>query len=191
MNRGPTLLARILRRPLVLVKFAVTTLYGIFFAWWLDKLIVRRSNKQFSADIRTYLAFLFERYRARVLPNDREPPPSFDWALVTVSINNVILQFFRDRGTVTVRVTPSASPYASYELLTLLNAMDMEVARRPFDHLIDIEPLLRRHIEDIQNAFSQENYPHISEQLASIARHDEAIRLQWERDLNRRLYDGD
>ena len=133
MNREPPLLFRVIRPPLVLLRFVLNSGYALLFSWWLDKRLVDSGrNREFAADIRKHLPFLFEQYGARILPNDREPPPSFDFALVTVVADDIVLRFFRDRGTVTVRASSTSAPDDSHELTTLLNVVDAAIKRRWF-----------------------------------------------------------
>lgn len=186
MNRQPSLLIRVLRPPLVAFRFVVDSGYALLFSWWLDKRLVNASNRGFAADIRKHLPFLFEQYGARILPNDQEPPPSFDFALVTILAGDLVLRFFRDRGTVTVRVSSTSAPDNSHELSTLLSVVDVGVERRHFSHLLDVAPVLRSHMGDLRQAFSVGRYAHVKEQLSEISQHDEVIRQQWEREINRR-----
>jgi hypothetical protein len=101
MGRKPSLLARcvvaVVRPPLLLLRFVVDSVYAALFAWWRDDLLIRKSNKEFLADIRRFLGFLFNECNAQILPNHRDPPAYFDWALVTISIDSIILKFLRDR----------------------------------------------------------------------------------------------
>jgi hypothetical protein len=187
MNRKPSLVVCLLRPPLVVLKFVVDRVYGILFAGWLDKLMVNRGNGEFLVDIRKYLPFLFHEYGARVLVNDREPPASFDFALVTLSVGDLILRFFRDRGTVTLRVSSIRAPNDSHELSTVLNLLDGNVERP--SHLLDIEPVLRAHMDDLRQAFSDTHYAYLKERLSEAAGYEGVVTRQWEREINCRLYD--
>jgi len=187
LNREPPLLFRVIRPPLVLLRFVLNSGYALLFSWWLDKRLVDSSNREFAADIRKHLPFLFEQYGARILPNDREPPPSFDFALVTVVADDIVLRFFRDRGTVTVRASSTSAPDDSHELTTLLNVVDAAIKRRCFSHLLDVEPVLRSHMDDLRKAFSEGRYAYVKGQLSEVSQHDEVVRRQWEREINRRL----
>lgn len=188
MNRKPSLLARLLTGPFVVLHFVIDTIHAALFGWWLPDLQVKKANKHFLADIRGHLGFLFDEYNARILPNDPDPPAYFDWAKATISVKDLILEFYRDRGTVTVRVASSRAPKESYELPDLLNAAGEDIQRGPFSHLLDVEPVLRRHMDKIENAFSGEKFASVKEQISLLSEHDEGIRRQWESEINRRLY---
>jgi hypothetical protein len=70
------LLFELIRPPVLLVGFAVKTIYRAMFGWWLDPWVQRQANQSLIEDVRANLPFLFpngsvvEHRQIRVLPFD-------------------------------------------------------------------------------------------------------------------------
>jgi hypothetical protein len=178
----------IVRPPLVVLRFVIEKSYSLVFGWWLDKRLVSRSNQRFGDDVRRHIAFLFDDYGARIIPNGPEPPASFDFALVTLSVGDLIFRFFRGRGDVTMNVASTRAPNDWHELSALLGVMDLGVQRRAFTDLADIGRILRLHMNEIRQALSPEHYRNTQRLLYEVYEHDHAVTRQWSAEINRRLY---
>jgi len=183
-----TLIIFVVRPPLVLIGVVVKAIYYLFFGWWLDPKLTKRDHDQFLSDIHKWLGFLFSDYGATVIPNDKEPPLLFDFALVTLAVGDLIFRIFRDRGSFTLRVASSKSPNEFHEFSTLLSAMDSGIKRQGFSHLMDIERILKPHMKELMDAFTEQRYPQIKDELLGIYARDRVITKQWETEINRRLY---
>jgi len=92
-------------RPLLLPLAAlIKGIYWLFLGWWLDPKLHRKIHEYLVNDVHKWLAFLFIDYGASITPNQKEPPARFDFALVTLSVGDLIFQIFRGRGDVTLSV---------------------------------------------------------------------------------------
>jgi hypothetical protein len=178
----------IVRPPLLLLNFVLKKSYSLLFAWWLDKKLVNRSNRHFEDDIRRQLSFLFDDFHARVVLNEKEPPPSFDFALITLSAKDLMFQIFRDRGAITMRVSSPRIPNDWHEVSSVLNVMDVGVERQTFSNLHDLERIVQPHMKELRAAFSEACYPEVKLRLSDVYAYDRAVTRQWETEINRRLY---
>jgi hypothetical protein len=183
-----TLIIFVVRPPLVLIGVVVKAIYYLSFGWWLDPKLTRRLHEDLVSDIHKWLGFLFTDYGARIIPNDQEPPALFDFAMVTLSVGDLVFRIFRGRGDVTLRVASSRIPNEFHEFSTLLSAMDSGVKRQGFSHLMDIERILKPHMNELKEAFTAQRFPQIKDELLRIYARDRVITKQWETEINRRLY---
>ncbi len=83
---------------MMLIGALIKAIYYIFFGWWFDQKLSRRIHDDLVRDVYTWLGFLFTDYGAKIIPNDQEPPALFDFALVTLSVGDLIFRIFRGRG---------------------------------------------------------------------------------------------
>jgi hypothetical protein len=85
----------VLAFPLILPGFidgVVSVLLGkLFPVTWLDRRLARKDYERLSAEVQRKLQFLFTEYGGRVVPNDREYPLVFDYAVVTVAVGKLRL----------------------------------------------------------------------------------------------------
>jgi hypothetical protein len=174
--------------PARVLGFVLRTMHSVLFRWWLDKRLVKKSNEKFAHEIREELPFLFSEYGAEVIPNDREPRASFDFAYVTVSVAGLILRFCRGLGTTSIDVSSARNSDKSHDLSSVLNLIDGEVRRQSYSCLLEVEPLLRSHMKELIAAFSERNYDNVNRRLSDVYAHDRAATRQWEAEINRRLY---
>lgn len=95
--------------------------YKLFFSWWLDttKHYIKHRD-QFSAEIQERIPILFSDYGARIVPDTEEYPRAFDYVVVTVAIENMLLRFIQGRGEFRVHVTPVRLPAAWREISTVI-----------------------------------------------------------------------
>jgi hypothetical protein len=163
--RQPTPSARILiailRPPLLVLGFVFGNLYKLCFGW-LDKRMARQNERRFAEDVRTYLAFLFSKHGAKVIPNEGVPfPPGFDGAYVTVAVGNLRLRFVRGRGDFSVRVASAFAPndWEDFRLVADgIGQWDMSKAGPRYYTLETFEPILRSRLERLQQALSKDRF---------------------------------
>jgi len=159
------LLVELIRPPILLVGFLVNMIYRTFFGWWLDPWLQRKANQSLSEDLRANLPFLFskgsvvEHPRVRVLP--------FDYASVEIGWENLLFSFTRGREDTNVVVAPCHAPNVSYELGLVIAAIE---DRRYSDSyaindLRDAANLLQPHLQALNAAFSERDFPTIKEKL--------------------------
>ncbi len=139
----------IVKPPLEVLAFLLRKAYALLFAWWLDNRLVKREREKFVADIHRCLGFLFQEYGAHIIPNEHEAPPSFDFVIATLVAGDLFLRFFRGRGDISVMVSSLRTPSEWHELSTLLSAMGTGVPRQGFSHLLDVERVLRPHMNHL------------------------------------------
>ncbi len=151
----------ILRPPFVVLGFVFGNLYKVCFGW-LDKRTARQNEQRFAEGVRTYLAFLFSEYGAKVIPNEGVPfPPGFDGAYVTVAVGNLRLMFVRGRGEFGVRVASAFAPtdWEDFRLVADgIGQWDMSKPGPRYYTLETFEPILRSRLERLQEALSKDRF---------------------------------
>jgi hypothetical protein len=179
----------IVRPPLIVLRFIFSSIHSLLFAWWLDARLVKRSNERFAKEITENLQFLFTYYNARIIPNDREPPPSFDFAMVTIATSDLLFRFLRGRGDLGVHVAPQRAPNDWHELSLVLSVIDVREGfeRRSVYWLSDVARWLTLYIDRIEKAFSESRYPETKQRLDDVYRYDRAVTRRWETEINRKL----
>jgi hypothetical protein len=80
--------------------------YKLLFSWWLDPRTHRKNQEQFEREIKNRISCLFTNYGAQLVPNDQDYPRVFDYAVITVAIDTMLLRFVRGRGEFRVDVCP-------------------------------------------------------------------------------------
>ena len=159
------LLDELIRPPFLLVGFIVKAIYRVMFGWWLDPWLQGKANQSLVEDVRGKLPFLFpngtvvEHPQIRVLP--------FDYASVEVSWENLLFSFTRGREESNVLVAPRHAPNMSYELGAAIAALE---DRRNSDcyainDLHDAASLLQPHLQALNAAFSEHDFPTIKQKL--------------------------
>jgi len=158
-------LLELIRPPVLLVGFVAKTIYRTLFGWWLDPWLQRKANQSLIENLRENLPFLFsggsvvEPPRIRVLP--------FDYASVEVGWENLLFSFTRGREDVSVLVAPAHAPNMSYELGPVIAALeDRRFSERySINHLRDAAYLLQPHLQALNRAFSEPEFPMIKQKL--------------------------
>jgi hypothetical protein len=139
----------------------IGTIYSFTFSW-LDRRVARQNQRQFEEDIRTNLAFLFNEYGAKVVPNEGVRfPPGFDGAFVTLGLGVVLLRFSRGRGDFDVKVSSvfAAGRWEDFRLIAE-GVSEWNLSATPKDHQYSLEsfgPLLRKHLPDLEQSMSEAN----------------------------------
>ena len=159
------LLVELIRPPILLLGFVVKTIYRTMFGWWLDPRLQRKANQSLIEDVRVNLPFLFpkgsvvEHPRIRVLP--------FDYASVEIGWENLLFSFTRGRDETNVVVAPRHAPNMSYELGPVIAAIKgtRYSDRYAINDLRDAANLLQPHLQALNTAFSEHDFPTSKQKL--------------------------
>jgi len=147
-------------RPVALLFGALlSSLYNVFFGWWLDGLTSRGLWRRLERDIRNDYSWLFQEYKVTVLPF-KPYRQVLDYADVTVRVGDLLFEFVRGHGgdDFHVTVAPVHAPHDSYSFAEAIDlASDCECAGRNYD-MSKFEQLFRANIERLQAFFSEGQY---------------------------------
>jgi hypothetical protein len=176
----------IVRPPLIALRWILGNAYRILFSWWLDDRLLRHAREKFGAQVRENVPFLFTEHNATIVPNDREPPPYFDFAKVTVAAEDLRFIFTRDRGAVHLAVAPAYAPNEWQDFSALLKLIDGR--ETDYSRLQTIAGLLPSRMAQLKEILSEGRYPKTKELLSHVYedRFEQTKRL--EKSVNRRLY---
>jgi hypothetical protein len=156
---GRFLLLYLLRPVVLLCGALVSTVYNVLFAWWLDGLTSRGLWRRLERDIRNDYSWLFQEYKATVLPF-KPYRQVLDYANVTVAVGDLLFEFTRGHGGEDFHVTvaPVHAPHDWYSFgEAIVLACSCESNRRN-DEMSQFEPLFRANIERLQAFFSERQY---------------------------------
>jgi len=141
-------------RPLLLILRAILSpVYKLLFGW-LDDRANTKWHKELEQEIRQQLSWLFDNYGAQVIPNTRQYPRAFDYAVVTVATNNVLLRFVRGRGELRADIAPAHSPDAWQELGEVIASYSSDQQR--YYRLGDLSRVLQQNIEPLEQHSAQD-----------------------------------
>jgi hypothetical protein len=119
------ILLNVVTPPLRLLMFILKPI-GLLFGL-LDRPLARRHERRLRLDIAEAMPLLFQERHARIVPNEGVPfPPSFEYAFVTVEIENILVRFCRGRGELSVEVGSKARPRDLHELCLVLSLLDRQ-----------------------------------------------------------------
>jgi hypothetical protein len=147
--------------PLFLgLGFVIKLLYTLFFAWWLDPLLKRKANRDLVNDIKMNLLSVVSEASSITIVRA-------DWPEVKISYGNLLFTIVRWRDEVTVSVAPRHSPSENHEIGPLIAAIGGRhfTERDIVIDLVDADRLLRTHLNELNAAFSEQEYPRIRERL--------------------------
>ena len=142
-----------------------------------------RIGAQFISQIQRDFAFLFTEYAAKIVPNDKEYPPMFDNALVTVVVNVIRFRFVQDRGDQRVDVAPMHAPEAWEELDFVLMVIDPDGEKPSWVSLGDLAGILITRFAQLEQALSKAEYVSTHRRLSE--RHTRE-RMKWTAAFNSR-----
>jgi len=151
---------------------------------------MKRIDDKFAAVVRENLEFLFTSWGARLVPNEKETPPYFDWAQATIATDDLRFNFTRDHGMIFANVAPR---HASHDwqplsaVLTVIGAADGSEREVEFSRLPTIAVWLSSEMPRLREAMSEENFEKTKERVANIRkrRHIQAT-LRLEKELSER-----
>ena len=113
----------LVRPPLVVLGFILSPVWFLF--GLSDKQLALRDQKKLEQEIRHSMPFLFDEHHGRIVPNQGVPfPPGFDYAFVTVAVDNLSIRFCRGRGELDIRIARTDAPNDLHDLALLVALMD-------------------------------------------------------------------
>jgi hypothetical protein len=159
------LLIELIRPPVLVVGFVVKTIYRTMLGWWLDPWLQRKANQSLVEDVRANLPFLFPKGSVVQPPRIRVLP--FDYASVEIGWENLLFSFTRGREETNVVVAPTHAPNMSYELGPVIAALEDRrySDRYAISDLRDAANLLQPHLQALNTAFSERDFPTIKQKL--------------------------
>jgi hypothetical protein len=81
-------------------------MYAGAFRWWLEPLLTSQAERDLKRDVKRDLRFLFVRFAAHFVPNER----TYRWGkVVTLAAGSVKIQISLDRGEYYVALSPNLS----------------------------------------------------------------------------------
>jgi hypothetical protein len=90
--------------PLIFLRSVLSPAYDLLFGW-VDRRLARKNEERLVGDVRLALRFLFTQYAGRIFPSEGVPVPlGFDYAFLTVALDNLLLRFTRGRGELGVQI---------------------------------------------------------------------------------------
>jgi hypothetical protein len=192
MNWGPeSWLVAIMRPPLVLLRFILSPVSKPVFGR-VNIRIAKKNEAQLRQDVADALPFLFSEYAGHVVPNEGVPfPPSFDYAFVTVALDDLFLRVTRGRGDLGVNVAPAFAPSDWHELSLALSAItgQGDIQRKEFRDLWDVSRVLQPQMKALIAFFSPKQFRDLKQHLETEFYRPERIAIQeWQAEINRRLY---
>jgi len=186
-------------RPLVVrVGAAVEKTYNFFF-WERDvRSSIEREN-QLASEIRQNLPFLFSDQGAIVpiesiqehVPKSLQHPRPFDYAVVIVAIEDLLLRFIRGRGEFNIQVTRKCDPNGWGELPLVLHWLGWREqlgGPRSLMSLQDVAEVLGPRMDLLRDAYSDTRYPNTKQMVLAARDHEQGVARQLSAELNRKLY---
>lgn len=147
------------------IGFFIKTFYNVVFAWWLDPWLQRNANRALWDDVQANLFFLVS--GGQLVSSRPVAVLPFDYASVGLLRENVLFTITRGRGELNVSVAPRHVPTESYELGSVIAALERRhLSEHDLVHeLAGVAGLLRPRLQALNAAFSEEEYPRIKERL--------------------------
>jgi hypothetical protein len=135
------------------------------FGW--NALLARKHRQLLTEAIQQELRFLFAENGAQIIPDDGVPfPPKFDYAFVTLAVDNIRLRFVRGRDDLSVSVAAQHRPHDFCELSLLLMISESSVvSRRSYSTLSDAARLLKGEMGHLEEELSNERADRLQERL--------------------------
>jgi hypothetical protein len=152
---------------------------------------IAEKQKQLEHEVQEQLSFLFAEHRASTTSNTVAGNlVGLHPSLVTISIDGLLLRFIRWREEFQVHVASERAPNDWHELSLVLSIIDpIENSQRgAIRDLSDVSRLLRPNLGRLKDAYSQERYAQLEEQLSGVHAFDRVVTRQLETEINRRLY---
>jgi hypothetical protein len=181
-----------LQVPLRVMQCILRPLYAISLGV-LDKHLARTYERRLRDNVRLALRFLFTEWRGRIVSNTGVPfPPGFNYAFVTVAVENALFRFIHGRGELDVVVAASSYAPAEWHDLTLILAAIHGVSpleRRRYHDLWQVAAELEPHMKTLIENLTVERFPEIRERLRiEVYAPESFLMRQWETDTNANLY---
>jgi hypothetical protein len=100
--------------------------YNIVFAWWLDSWLQRNANRAPGDDVQANLFFLVS--EGQLVSSRPVAVLPFDCVSMGLLRENVLFTITRGRGDLNVSVAPRHVPAESYELGSVIAALDADIS---------------------------------------------------------------
>ena len=179
----------IVRPPVLMLGFVMKP-FGLLFGL-LDRPIASRHEKQLRLDIAEAMPFLFSEYGGHIVPNEGVPfPPSFDYAFVTVAVDNLLIRFCRGRGELDLRVGSKTRSRVLHELGLVLGLLDKQGdhKRRGIINLRHAAQILKQHTDLLKRALGGDSVDEdLARGLGEVAVSDRIAIRQAEWEINKHL----
>jgi hypothetical protein len=175
--------------PIRLLRSTVSTTYDLLFGR-LDRRIARRNQARLAQEIQTELPFLFGAHRGNIVPNQGVPfPPGFDYAFVTVAVDDILVRFCRGRGELGVHIASKLTPNEWHEVSLLLNLIEKKenLERSGVLDLRDASRLIEPYIDQLKKAFLERPGSDLRQRLAAVYADDRVAIREAEWEINKRL----
>ena len=177
--------------PLQLLRTLLTPLYDVTIGV-LDKQLARKHEQQLAADIRLAFGAFFGKHAIRIIPNQGVPfPPGFDYAYVTVTLENFLLRFIPGRGELGVLIAPAFAPMDWHDLSLVLDVAKAEddLQRMEFRDVWHAARSLQPHLQAVTELFTQDRFADVKHRLdREVYTYERFAIRQWETETNARLY---
>jgi hypothetical protein len=175
--------------PLTVLGYLLEPAWALF--GLSNKQVALRNQRELEQDVRSSLSFLFDEQNGCVIPNRGVPfPPGFDYAFVTVAVDDVLFRFCRGRGDLDIRVAAKNAPNDLYDLSIVLALMETENSdpqRWNFATLPQASRLLRPKMDRLKHAFDGAAARDLKQRLADVRASDQIAIRQAEWEINKRL----
>jgi len=140
-------------------------------------------------EIRRDIPFLFDEYAGRIIPDVsvKNPKP---YESVIVAVDELLFRFVQGHGDLSLYVTSRRAPTDWNDIYLVFVALDEENPP-PSKWILfwsDVTRLLRPRMDRLREAFSEQEYPAMRQQLSKLRAHEHAAIREQEIELNRRLY---
>lgn len=142
--------------PFRLLRSILSAVYNLLFGR-LDRRSALKREAKLRQEIRDALPFLFDKHRGRIVPNEGVSfPPGFDYALVTIAVDDLLIRFIRGRGELGVVLASQkvlTDWYALSVLADLVRGNDSS-QRSDILGIQDASRLLESHLGQIGQVFA-------------------------------------
>ena len=146
-------------RPVLLVcRAAISSVYNVLFAWWLDGWTSKGLQSRLERDIRKEYSWIFVEYDAQIVPTTPYRQV-MDYANVTIAVDDLLFQFTRGHGDFHVSVAPAHAPHDWYDFgEAIALASDSEPTRNAARdyRMSDFRHLFEHNIGGLKIFFSKE-----------------------------------
>jgi hypothetical protein len=166
----------------IVLGFVIKWTYFGMLGWWLNPRMQRKANQSLWEDIQDMMPF-FGTTADRVKTEVKVLP--FDIASVYADKGSLRVCITRGKRDLVASVASLQRPEEMSRLTTVLKALgDERVAKHEPLKLREMDDLLRLHWSQLEDAFSENQYPEFKEAIVRV-RDDEKILIrqaQWELD---------
>jgi hypothetical protein len=190
------ILMNVVRPPLLVLGFVMKPIslpFGLLFGL-LDRTLARRDERRLGLDIAEAMPFLFADYGGRIVPNEGVPfPPGFDYAFVTVAVDNLLIRFCRGRGDLDLYIGSKTHPRDLQELGLVLGLLDKQGDHKRWGivNLRDAAQVLKQHMNLLKRGLGRLGGDSRDEELVrglgEVVASDRIAIRQAEWEINKRL----